>query len=202
MTSTQLALIIVFSIFLGLGVIALIVFDVVFLLKRYYTDQSYKLDNKYNTYKINSSCFNIKSIETLVTKNNTLAPILNFLREYHRVYQEQLDIINAQLKTLCRSLGTYQLGRIKKQINQLKSNFDCLDKQNEIFKKYNMDSQKYSSLCSNIATNMFSIISQITSFNRGNMMDIKYGKLEKIKQIDRSINHISQDINEEINYIN
>ncbi len=202
MTTTQLVLIIIFSIFLGLGLIALVVFNVIFLLKRHYINQSYKLDNKYNTYKINSGSFNIKAIETLVIKNNGLLPILTFLKKYHEVYQDQLEIVNIQLKNLIKTLKTYQLGKIKKQITQLKSNFDALDKQNEIYKNFNVNSQKYSTMCSSVATDMFSIISKITTFNRENMMNINYGNIEKIKKIDKSINHISSDINEEMNYIN
>ena len=202
MTTMHLILVICLSILVGISVIALIFFNSVFLIKRHFIKTDFKLKNKFNYYNNNTIGSNIKSIETIVQNNNKYLPILNYLKDYNQAYEAQLEIVKTQLKKLSKIINTNKLFDIFKNIKQIKQNFDKLDKQQLEYRKFNLDTQKYSDDSSNIATKLFDIISMITNFNHEALIDISYKHISKFNKINKEINEISTKINNEINYFN
>lgn len=202
MTTMHLILVICLSILVGISVIALLFFNSVFLIKRHFIKTDFKLKNKFNYYNNNTIGSNIKSIETIVQNNNKYLPILNYLKDYNQAYEAQLEIVKTQLKKLSKIINTNKLFDIAKNIKQIKRNFDKLDKQQSEYRKFNLDTQKYSDDSSNIATKLFDIISMITNFNHEALIDISYKHISKFSKIDKEINEVSTKINNEINYFN
>lgn len=65
-----------------------------------------------------------------------------------------------------------------------------------------MNTQKYLNTCSKLATDLFEIVSSITSFQKDKFFVLYHDDIQQLKIINRDINDLSILINNDINYIN
>lgn len=201
MNNTQFILIIICAVIIGLGVISLIIFNVIFILKRHYINLDYKLKVKFNNFNNNKMDSSIKYIENLAQKNPKLLPILTYLKDKNNTYNKQLEIVKIKLRNLSKLLKSYKLVQISKTLKQINDDFEKLNSQCEDYKKINLDTQKYSNDLNAITIKLFDIISEIEYFNKTNNIKIFFKHVKEFQQIDKDINNITASINEEIDSI-
>lgn len=189
-------------VFAALAVVSILIFGTLFIIHRLNLNDDYKLKIKYDFYKNNPIGSNLKSIETLVSKNNELVPILNYLTGCNIVYSDQLKIMCMQLKNVGDDLKTFRIFSTRKKLNQIKNNFNILDKHKEEFRKFNLNTQKYVNNASQLATDLYDLIASLNNFNKDNLFSVLHPGIIKISDIDRDLNNISMQINKELNYVN
>ncbi|MGL4950635.1 MAG: hypothetical protein ACRC4M_02225 [Mycoplasma sp.] len=199
MNSPALIVLLVFSI---ITIVATIGFNFIFIFKRINSKTELKLKIKYDYYKSNLIGSNLKSIETLVKKNNELSPILEYLRDYNTQYTNQLEIVKTQIQNVSKEIHSFKIIQTHKKLKQISGNFDLLDKQRNEFKQFNLDTQKFSNNSSLIATDLFKVLSSVNEFGKNNLFDVLHAEVTKLKSINDQVNKISIHINEELNYIN
>lgn len=193
---------IILIVFAALAVVSIFIFGVLFIVHRLNLNDDYKLKTKYDFYKNNPIGSNLKSIETLVSKNNELEPILNYLTGCNIVYSDQLKILCMQLKKAGDNVKTFRIFSTRKKLTQIKNNFIILDKHKEEFRKFNLNTQKYANNASQLATDLYDLIASLNNFNKDNLFSVLHPSIIKITDIDRDLNNISMQINKELNYVN
>lgn len=193
---------IILIVFAAVAVTSMLIFGALFIIYRLNLNDDYKLKIKYDFYKNNPIGSNLKSIETLVSKNRELEPILNYLTGCNIVYSDQLKMMCIQLKKVSDDLKTFRIFSTRKKLNQIKNNFNILDKHKEEFRKFNLNTQKYANNASQLATDLYDLIASLNNFNKDNLFSVLHPSIVKITDIDVDLNAISMQINKELNYVN
>ncbi|MGL4951441.1 MAG: hypothetical protein ACRC4L_00495 [Mycoplasma sp.] len=145
---------------------------------------------------------NLKAVETLVKKNIELKPILEYLKSCNIEYSKQLEIVKIQLESVSKDIETFKIFYVNKKLKQVAGNFDLLDKQQEEFRKFNFNTQKYTNNVSSIATELFQVLSSVNEFSKTNLLDVIHSEITQLKSINNQINKITMHINEELSFIN
>ncbi len=154
----------------ALVVVIFLIYTVIFIKHRKNLNADYKYKQKMNFYISNRIGSNLKAIESLVSHNEDLLPILEYLKMFSIHFDGQVELTKKKLMGLSKRQKSMQLGFVKHQLKELETNFVALKQLEDTFYYFSVNSGEYKKTANQLAVQIMNVTSSMLDFFHKNLV--------------------------------